>query len=223
MKMITLATTLLIVSNLPAGAQQTSASEPLPTSDVMEMHHGHSSGIPISFAELKDTVANLERAKQATAKYQDVRLAMAEGYEAVGPDVPGMGIHFVHTKKEDVRADDAGKKRGFDVERPSILLYEKNSSVAGGYALVGVSYLLRASEGPDGQPLNPPFPKSLALWHRHENICVLPDHSTPTGLSEDQCRKKGGHFTAETQWMVHAWIWKDSPLGVFSPSNPAVR
>ena len=31
---------------------------------------------------------------------------------------------------------------------------------------------------------------------------------------------RGGKFTAETQWMIHAWIWKDSPTGVFSPTHP---
>jgi len=54
--------------------------------------------------------------------------------------------------------------------------------------LVGVSYLLNAEADADGQPKNPPFPKSLANWHRHENICVLPDRSTPSGLNEDPCK-----------------------------------
>ncbi|HEY6306224.1 MAG TPA: hypothetical protein VI488_07155 [Candidatus Angelobacter sp.] len=213
---------LFAVSTLSANAQQASAGAPQPSSNMAGMHHEHSSGAPISYAELKDTVASLERARQATAKYQDARVAQADGYQAIGPDVPGMGIHFVRTKK-DPAAEGAKKDAGFDVERPQILLYENDPSVAGGYSLVGVSYLLRAPEGPDGQPLNSPFPKSLAMWHRHENICVLPDRSTPAGLTEEQCQQKGGRFTAETEWMVHAWIWKDSPLGVFSPTNPAVR
>lgn len=222
MKAIARALTLLAAFALPAGAQQAPAREPQPASNMMEMHHGHSAGIPISYAELKDTVTSLERARQATAKYQDVRVAEADGYQAIGPDVPGMGIHYVRTKKE-ARADGSREEAAFDVEQPPILLYENNPSAAGGYALVGVSYLLRAPEGPDGQPLNSPFPKALATWHRHENICVLPDRSTPKGLTEDQCRQRGGRFTEETEWMVHAWIWKDSPLGVFSPTNPAVR
>ncbi len=75
----------------------------------------------------------------------------------------------------------------------------------------------------DGQPLNPPFPKSLALWHRHENICVLPHLGTLHALSESQCREQGGHFIAKTQWLVHAWIWKENPAGIFSAENPALR
>jgi hypothetical protein len=195
-----------------AWAQQAPAGHTQSPSAMMEMHHAHPSGAAVSFAELKETLTNLERARQATSKYHDVRIAEADGYQAIGPDVPGMGLHFVL----------ATEQNGFDVEKPPILLYEKNPSVSGGFVLVGVSYLLIAPEGPDGQPLNSPFPKSLAVWHRHENVCILPDRTTPTGMNEAQCHEKGGHFSTETPWMVHAWIWKDSPSGVFSPLNPSV-
>jgi hypothetical protein len=179
----------------------------------MSMDHQHGLAVPVSYAELTGTATLLETARHSTEKYKDVRTAEADGYKAIGPDVPGMGIHFV------------GPYGGssFDVERPAILLYEKDSSAAGGYSLVGVSYLFTAAEGPDGQPENPPFPKTLAQWHRHINICVLADRSAHTNLSESQCTTQGGHFTAETQWMIHAWIWKDSPTGVFAPTNPTVR
>jgi hypothetical protein len=179
----------------------------------MPMHHEHASGAVVSYAELKDTVKQLETARRATEKYRDVRVAEADGYRAYGPDVPGMGIHYVRERTE----------HGFALDQPSILLYEKDARVPGGLALAGVSYLLVAPEGSDGQPVNSPFAKALAKWHRHENICVLADRSTPQGLTAEQCTARGGHFTAETQWMVHAWIWKDSPLGVFSPTNPNVR
>jgi hypothetical protein len=179
----------------------------------MSMDHQHGSAVPVSYAELTRTAALLESARHSTEKYKDVRAAEADGYKAIGPDVPGMGIHFV------------GPYGGssFDVERPAILLYEEDSSAVGGYGLVGVSYLFTAVEGPDGQPENPPFPKALAQWHRHTNICVLADRSAHTNLSESQCTTQGGHFTAETQWMIHAWIWKDSPTGVFAPTNPTVQ
>jgi hypothetical protein len=181
----------------------------------MEMsmgHEHHGSSVPVTYEELTKTAGMLETARQATAKYQDVRAAEADGYKSYGPDVPGMGIHYV-----------GPHRGGFDVERPNILLYEKDSTAPGGYALVGVSYLLTAEVDADGQPKSPPFPKSLANWHRHENICVLPDRSTPNGLSDEQCKARGGKFTPATQWMVHAWIWKDSPTGVFSPTNPTVQ
>jgi hypothetical protein len=214
MKAIIALLTCVVVLGFPAVAQHvhTQDAQPPTASNSMEAQHHHAAGAPVSYTELKDTVRNLERARQATEKYRDVRVAEADGYRAIGPDVPGMGIHFVLAAEQDQ----------FDMEKPPILLYEKDPANTGGYALVGVSYLLKAPAGPDGQPTTAPFPKSLAMWHRHENICVLPDRTTSTRLSQDQCRERGGHFTEETQWMVHAWIWKDSPLGVFSPTNPNV-
>jgi len=202
------------MSGLLASASWAQSMEPQSSDRGMMNMHMHDAGPAITFAEMKDTVRQLDQARRATEKYRDVRTAVADGYEAIGPDVPGMGIHYIRRK---------GGSDSFDLEHPPILLYEKDATAAGGHALVGVSYLLKAAAGADGQPENAPFPKSLAKWHRHENICVLPDNSTPAGLRDHQCTAKGGHFTAETQWMVHAWIWKDSPAGVFSPTNPTVR
>jgi len=178
----------------------------------MAMEHEHGSSVPITYDELTKTASLLETARKATAKYQDIKVAEADGFRAMGPEVPGMGLHYV------------GQHSGiFDIEHPSILLYEKSATTAGGYALVGVSYLLTAEADADGQPKNPPFPKSLASWHRHANLCVFPDRSVRGNLSENDCVAQGGRFNALTQWMVHAWIWKDSPTGVFSPNNPNVQ
>jgi hypothetical protein len=190
----------------------------------MEMSHEHSgaASLAVTFAELETTAAQLEKAKRATEKYRNVQEAEADGYKAIGPDVPGMGIHYVHVGHHN-RSSAGSSPSGFDVEHPDILLYEKDAASPGGYALVGVSYLLNAETDSDGQPKNPPFPKSLASWHRHSDLCVFPDRSVKSQLNAEQCKTQGGQFTALTQWMVHAWIWKDSPAGVFSPKNPTVQ
>ena len=134
-------------------------------------------------------------------------------YQPFGGDHPTMGVHFVQTLEP----------KAFDIEKPPILLYQKNPGAPGGYTLIGVGYLWNAAEGADGQPLDPPFPKSLAHWHRHDNICVLPGVENPHALSESECRQKGGHYIGKSQWLVHAWIWKDNPAGVFTSDNPALR
>lgn len=213
MKAISPGIALFFVVGFTALAQHGPAGNTQPGSGNMMPHPSHAAGSPITYTELKKTAAELERARQATAKYQDVHVAEAAGYQEVGPDIPGMGVHFVLTLEPN----------GFDIEKPPILLYQKDAAAPGGYSLVGVSYLWNAPEGPDGQPLDPPFPKSLALWHRHANICVLPHLDNPHGLTEAQCRERGGHFVAQSQWLVHAWIWKDNPAGVFSPENPTLR
>jgi tetratricopeptide (TPR) repeat protein len=213
MKTIRRTMVLFFVLGLTAMAQTSAAGKEQASSGAMMPHPSHSNGAALTYAELKNTAAALEQARQATAKYQDVHTAEADGYQMVGGDMPGMGIHYVLTM-EPTR---------FDIEKPPILLYVKNSAQPGEYSLAGVGYFWNAPEGPDGQPLNSPFPKSLAVWHRHENICVLPHLENPHGLSESQCREQGGHFIAKTQWLVHAWIWKDNPTGIFSPENPALR
>jgi hypothetical protein len=188
-----------------------------------QMGHEHhvAPAVALTFAELEQTAAQLEKARQATGKYRDVQVAEADGYRAIGPDVPGMGIHYVHVAGGHPSSQ-RSHSSAFDIERPDILLYEKGPS-AGSYALVGVSYLLNADIDTDGQPKNPPFPKSLASWHRHADLCVFPDRSVKGDLDESKCKAQGGRFTGLTQWMLHAWIWKDSPAGVFSPTNPDVK
>jgi hypothetical protein len=175
--------------------------------------HPHGRAVPaITYAELQQSTEQLAAARQATAKYQDVRAAEADGYRAIGPNVPGMGTHYVRT----------ATSTAFSITEPPILLYEKDPTTAS-LRLVGVSYLLVAPSGADGQPATSPFPKALASWHKHNNVCVLPDNRASVELTEAQCTGRGGRFTAETSWMVHAWIWKDSPTGVFSPTNPSVK
>jgi hypothetical protein len=200
-------------SRVQANGSHADHSQQPNTPMATEGAHAHGPSVPaITYAELQQTTEQLAVARKATAKYQDVRAAEADGYRAIGPNVPGMGIHYVRQ----------GASTPFSIEEPPILLYEKDATTAS-LRLVGVSYLVVAPSGADGQPATSPFPKALATWHKHNNVCVLPDNSASVELTEAECTGRGGHFTAETSWMVHAWIWKDSPTGVFSPTNPLVK
>ncbi|HKA60147.1 MAG TPA: hypothetical protein VKD28_16135 [Gemmatimonadales bacterium] len=184
------------------------------TSAAGQMVHQHGDGTPaVTYAELQRTSAQLAEARTATAKYQDVRVAETDGYVRIGPFVPGLGVHYVR----------GGTPARFSITEPPILLYEPDATAAGGLRLIGVSYLLVAPTGSDSQPEAPPFPKALASWHKHNNVCVLPDNSATIQLTEQQCRIQSGKFTAETSWMLHAWIWKDNPMGAFSFTNPLVH
>ena len=180
---------------------------------VGQMHEHGNPKPAVSYAELQRTSELLAAAHAATAKYHDVRQAEVDGYRAIGPYVPGMGIHYVRSAGPD----------SFSATKPPILLYDRDAAAPGGLRLIGVSYLLVSPTGPDGQPQSPPFPNSLASWHRHNNVCVLPDNSASVQLTEAQCRAQGGQFTEQTSWMLHVWIWEDSPEGVFSPTNSLVK
>ena len=175
-------------------------------------HHGAT--VPtITYTELQKTSAQLAGARLATAQYQDVRVAEANGYRRIGPNVAGMGTHYVRS----------GGHEEFSITEPPILLYQRDADAPNGLRLVGVSYLLVATTGTDGQPAESPFPRSLASWHKHNNVCVLPDNSASIELTEQQCTGRQGRFTGETSWMVHAWIWSDNPSGVFGAANPLVK
>jgi hypothetical protein len=92
-----------------------------------------------------------------------------------------------------------------------------------GLRFVGVRYTLPARAGDDEQPVAAPFPSALASWHKHQNICLFADRSIRTRLTVVECIQQGGRFIAETDWMLHAWIWKDNPAGVFTPTNPEIH
>jgi hypothetical protein len=211
--MRTTLTTLLVVAAFCAGPGARS-DRLAATQSEAGMHQQHmTAGVPISFAQLEQTVVLLKQTRAATEKYQDVRVAVADGYQAIGPYTAGMGFHYV---KQHAAS-------GFDPERPPILLYEKDHASSGTLRLTGVSYLLVAPSNTQGQPTSSPFPAPLAVWHKHANICVLPDRSIGSNLDAAQCEQQHGKFSTETQWMIHAWIWKDNPTGVFSSTHPSIR
>jgi hypothetical protein len=68
-------------------------------------------------------------------------------------------------------------------------------------------------------------------WHQHSNLCITYTHgmigvpfAPDTSVTPAQCATAHGQFLKKTLWMVHAWVvpgW-ESPLGVFSHSNPHV-
>ena len=75
-----------------------------------------------------DTLAELARARNATAKYHDVAVAVADGYvqKVYGS---GEGYHFVNAGLMDCT---------FDLEHPEVLLYTPSGE---GLRLVGVEYI----------------------------------------------------------------------------------
>ncbi len=174
------------------------------------IHSG--SEIPISWTRIHEIDAMLTQTKAATEKYRDVRVALAEGYLQEGPSLAGAGAHFVNRALID--------RGAFDHLHPSVLLYERQSDWT--LQLVGVAWFLPKQPG-DQTP--PAAMAPLAVWHHHTypkpGICVGP-HGT-TNLVGEACTADGGRFWAESPWMLHAWLYRDSPNGVFSLENPAVR
>src|ERR1700721_4631330 len=116
MKVIRRTITLIFVLGLTALAQMSPAGKEPASSGSMMPHPSHTNGAALTYAELKNTAAALEQARQATAKYQDVHTAEADGYQMVGGDMPGMGIHYV-LRREPTR---------FIKEKPPVFFYWRN-------------------------------------------------------------------------------------------------
>jgi len=90
----------------------------------------------------------LARVRPATAAYQDVSRAEADGYVDIGLFVSGMGYHYVNFSL----IDDT-----FDVENPEILVYSPNPN--GRLRLVAVEYAV-----PDSFPVPDGFFGDSDVW-----------------------------------------------------------
>jgi hypothetical protein len=170
---------------------------------------GHSHGRPGPTAEQEWLVMGrqLAAARSATTKYRSIGRARAEGYMQVTQFIPGLGLHMANLGiREDL----------FDPTRPQLLLYMPKRS--GGYSLAGVGYTFVH----DGDTPPAGFAGGQDVWHFHENLCFLRNGSVTVAPDRASCQGKEGVFQKQTAWLLHAWIWKSNPNGVFTESNPRV-
>jgi hypothetical protein len=87
-------------------------------------------------------VAELQRARRATARYHDIRNAVADGYVDIDVVIPNMGRHFLKVSLLDAK---------FDAERPELLVYSPHEH--GRMELVAVEYAVPldlSAAAPDG-------------------------------------------------------------------------
>jgi hypothetical protein len=169
--------------------------------------HQHGEPQSLTPREQRQVDAQLDRAREASARYRDIRVARADGYFQVTQFLPGFGMHL---------ASLSVPTSTFDPTRPKVLLYEPDGS--GGYRLAGVAYAIdRVSDvPPDG------FAGGSDVWHYHRNLCFIPNGTVTIAFSQGACARLGGLYQAETDWLLHAWIWEPNPRGVFVEINPSV-
>jgi hypothetical protein len=175
--------------------------------------HDHGAEVNVSWEQLREIDGMLTAAKEATEKYRDVNVARADGYLQVTQVVPGLGAHFIQPALIAAGA--------FDVTHPSILLYDRAGD--GGFELVGVSWMLPKRAGDETPPRA--FFGALGTWHYHTDLCFATQRGGPvvrTGTAAE-CRAAGGAWVKETGWMMHAWLFRPSPEGVFSHQNSTIK
>jgi hypothetical protein len=150
-----------------------------------------------------ELIKQLGELKLATAKYRNVNVALAEGFQNWNGPVcePSMGYHFVNINR--VLAPP-------DRNNPSILLYDNDGN--GGYTLVGVEYMVPVIV--NGQPYfapkeAPPPPDAVK--------------DTPRLFDRNFDGPMPGHSPSMPwHWDMHVYIWRLNPNGIFTPLNPRV-
>ncbi len=164
--------------------------------------------------EKRVLLSELFEAREATAKYLDVSMAIADGYVPVSPPVPGMGVHYLRFLPIPPVPD---VDPVFEATRPEILLY---SLTGDGPKLVAVEYAVAGPE-PSG------FAGRSDVWDLHLASCHYadefeieePDSSSCPTTSPDGAPLVLWH---PDLWTLHVWMWLWNPDGIFEPFNPNV-
>lgn len=163
----------------------------------------------------------LAEVRAATERFQDVNVALAEGYirdpmnmcddaSMMGrPAALGaMGVHYFRPDMLGVsgppnpRVDGTGTHTDF--RNPSILIYEPQAD--GSLALVAVENLVFQKAWAATGATQPPTFHGVAWDNMKDNP------ATPL----DEAHMFEPHFDR------HVWVWRENPNGVFAPFNPAV-
>lgn len=163
----------------------------------------------------------LAEVRQATERFQDVNVALAEGYVRDPADLcdtaemmgrparlGAMGIHYFRPDLLGITAPPSPRVNGngthTDFLQPGILIYEPQAD--GSLELVAVENLVFAeSWRAAGNPEPPTF-------HGVRYDTMSDDAATPV----DEAHNFEPHFDR------HVWIYRDNPNGVFAPFNPEV-
>jgi hypothetical protein len=140
--------------------------------------------------------ALLQKVREATGRFKDVRQAEYEQYALTfgcvsGPDKGAMGLHYVNFALVGTGV--------IDPARPQIVLYEPTPG--GRPKLTGADFLVDAVQW-DSDPKHTGPPELMGqLFHYFE---------------------APNRFGLKPFYTLHVWAWKDNPSGAFANWNPDV-
>jgi hypothetical protein len=131
-----------------------------------------------------ETQLILAKVRRATAKYQDVDVALADGYVPSGPcvEVPGLGVMGTHYVNFPLLLDPT-----VDELTPEVLLYVETPA---GPRLVGVEYVAISTGQPapvlfNGVVMHGPMPGHGPGEPDHFDLHVWLWHGNPDGIFEE--------------------------------------
>ena len=168
---------------------------------------------------LRADEVDLEQMRQAVARYQDINVAMAEGFitpdnhcvSAAGEGLPAelgaMGIHYIQPEllmitATEPRVDGVGTHA--DWARPAILIYEPQAD--GSLTLVAVENLVFEKAWQEAGNTEAPVLNGRSWDH------MADDPNTPG----DEAHGFAPHMDQ------HVWLFRENPTGVLMPFNPNV-
>jgi hypothetical protein len=163
----------------------------------------------------------LAEVRAATERFQDVQVALAEGYirdpgdmcetaDMMGRPVSAgaMGVHYFRPDLLGVIAAPDARINGTgtytDFRAPAILIYEPQAD--GSMQLVAVENLVfQASWAAAGHASPPTF------------------HGVPYDtMQDDPATATDEAHNFEPHYDRHVWVYRENPAGIFEPFNPAV-
>ncbi|MCW3116727.1 MAG: hypothetical protein JWM28_809 [Chitinophagaceae bacterium] len=100
------------------------------------------------------TLWELQQARAATARYRQLKNAIADGYADISVVVPNMGYHYMQSLIVDAT---------FDARKPEILVYNRHDD--GSFELVAVEYAVPIDLTPNVAPEG--FTGSGDVWDRN--------------------------------------------------------
>ena len=196
-----------------------SANEAMDEHDMrMSAHMVMTDLRPRNAADEQRAAQIVETLKKSIAKYQDYKLAVADGYRIFLPNLPQPLYHFTNY------GNGYQAEYRFNPEQPTSLLYKKSGD---GYVRIGAMYTAPRSST-EGQ-LDERVPLSVARWHEHVNFC-MPPKGTPVGevdwkkfgfigsiATQDACQQADGRwYPVMFNWMVHVYPFETDPSKVWA-------
>lgn len=163
----------------------------------------------------------LAEVRAATERFQDVKVALAEGYIRDPADMcetadmmgrpasdGAMGVHYFRpdllgiTAPPNPRVDGTGTYTDF--RAPAILIYEPQAD--GSMQLVAVENLVFKKAWAAAGHASPPTFHGVAYDDMQDDPATTPDEA----------------HNFEPHYDRHVWVYRENPTGVFQPLNPAV-
>ena len=162
----------------------------------------------------------LAEVRAATARFQDVKVALAEGYVDAGApcetaagmgmdkSLGGMGIHLFRPDMLGIAGPPnpriSGSGTHTDFRKPAILIYEPRMD--GSLELVAVENLVFEKAWTDAGNKGRPSFHGVAYEHMADDPATAADEA----------------HMFEPHFDKHVWLFRNNPNGVFTPFNPKV-